>query len=248
MMNRRDALRAFTITSAAALATRWLPAPARAADAAPAPIAPTPGAEPFVLAPLPYTANALEPHLDAATMEIHHGKHHAAYVKNLNKAVAPYPELAARPVEALITDLNALPADVRTAIRNNGGGHANHSLFWKCLSPQGGGAPAGTLAAAINATFGDFGRLQDTMTKAALATFGSGWAWLSLDADRKLSVESTPNQDSPLSQGRQPLFGIDVWEHAYYLRYQNRRAEYLEAIWNVFDWQFIGARYAELAE
>lgn len=246
MMNRRDALRAFTLTSAAALAGSWLPGSAHAGDAAPAPAAP--GSGPFVLAPLPYPPDALEPHLDAQTMSLHHGKHHAAYVKNLNQAVAPYPELASRPVESLLAGLDTLPEAIRTTVRNNGGGHANHALFWQCLSPRGGGAPGGALADAINATFGDFGKLQEALTKAALGTFGSGWAWLALDAQRKLVVESTPNQDTPLLQGRQPVFGIDVWEHAYYLRYQNRRADYVQAVWNVLDWPFIGARFVELTD
>jgi Fe-Mn family superoxide dismutase len=246
MMNRRDALRAFTLTSAAALAGSWLPPAAQAGDATPAPAAP--GSGPFVLAPLPYAPDALEPHLDAQTMSLHHDKHHAAYVKNLNDAVAAYPELASRTVESLLAGLDALPEAIRTTVRNHGGGHANHALFWQCLSPRGGGAPAGALADAINAAFGDFARMQAALTKAALGTFGSGWAWLALDAQRKLVVESTPNQDTPLLQGRQPVFGIDVWEHAYYLRYQNRRADYVQAVWNVLDWSFIGARFAELTD
>ena len=244
MMNRREALRTVTLTSVAAWAGPWFVRDAAAAE----PVAPGPGSEPFVLAPLPYPPDALEPHIDAQTMAIHHDKHHAAYVKNLNQALAGQPELAARGVERIIADLDAVPESIRTAVRNNGGGHANHALFWKCLSPRGGGAPAGALAEAIDAAFGSFDALKDAMAKSALGTFGSGWAWLSLDAERKLRVESSPNQDSPIMQGRQPLFGIDVWEHAYYLRYQNRRADYVQAIWNVIDWPFLGARYAELSE
>lgn len=251
MMNRRDALRTVALTSAAALAARWIPASARGADG----VATTSGpaaagtpAEPFVLPPLPYAPDALEPYLDAQTMELHHDKHHAAYVKNLNKAVAAHPELATRAAEDLIRNLDALPEDIRMTVRNNGGGHVNHSLFWTCLSPRGGGAPSGRLAEAINGTFGDLAQFQEAMNKAALGVFGSGWAWLSFDADRKLLVESMPNQDSPVMQGRTPLLGIDVWEHAYYLRYQNRRADYVKAIWNVVDWSFIDSRYADLVD
>ena len=243
MMNRRDALKSFALASAAAVGSRWI-TPAGATQ----PVAPAAGAEPFVLPPLPFAADALEPHVDALTMQIHHGKHHAAYIANLNKAVAAHPELAARSVEDMIRNLDTLPEDIRTTVRNNGGGHANHSLFWKCLSPKGGGQPQGDLRDALAASFGSFAAFQEALTKAALGQFGSGWAWLSLDADKKLVVEGLPNQDSPLMSGRQPLFGIDVWEHAYYLHYQNRRADYVKAIWNVVDWQFVAAHYVELAE
>lgn len=244
MMNRRQALRAVTLTSVAALSSRWL-AGREASAQPPAPSGAAPAGEPYTLAPLPYPAAALEPHVDAATMEIHHDKHHAAYVRNLNAAVARYPELGVRPVEQLLRELDALPEDIRTTVRNNGGGHANHSLFWNSLSPQGGGEPHGALGEAIQTSFGGFGALQESLAKAAMGVFGSGWAWLSLGRDGALVVEGLPNQDSPLLHGRTPLFGIDVWEHAYYLRYQNRRADYVKALWNVVDWSHVGARYAE---
>ncbi len=240
MMNRRQALKTVALSSVAAVTAAW---------GAPSGSAPAPavsGTDPFVLPPLSYPYAALEPHIDARTMEIHHGKHHAAYVAALNKAVAPYPALARKTVEELARQLDQLPAEIQTAVRNQGGGHANHTLFWKCLSPKGGGRPEGALMESITETFGSFEALQEALSKAALGQFGSGWAWLSLDADHHLVVESLPNQDSPLMSGRDPLFGIDVWEHAYYLNYQNRRADYVKAIWNVVDWQFVAARYAEL--
>ena len=236
MMNRRDALKTLAVTSAAALAGGLVNSTSAAEPVA--------GAL-FALPDLPFAPEALEPHIDALTMQIHHGKHHAAYVSNLNKAIASHPELAEKSVESLIGDLSAVPEDIRTAVRNNGGGHANHSLFWKSLSPQG-GEPEGALLTAIVASFGSFAAFQEKLAKAALGQFGSGWAWLSLDSNKKLLVEGLPNQDSPLMNGRQPVFGIDVWEHAYYLHYQNRRADYVKAIWNVVNWPFVSARYAEL--
>ena len=239
MMNRRQALATMTLSTTALLAHRW-----NAAAQAPAAAAAPAG---FQLPPLAYAPEALEPHIDAQTMLIHHGKHHAAYVANLNKALQPHPDLQAKTLEELIGNLDTLPEGIRTTVRNNGGGHANHALFWKCLSPQGGAAPQGELGEQINATFGSLAALQEAMNKAGLGQFGSGWAWLSLDADQRLLVEALPNQDSPLMFGRQPLFGVDVWEHAYYLRYQNRRGDYLKAIWNVVDWQYVAARYVELA-
>jgi Fe-Mn family superoxide dismutase len=202
------------------------------------------------LAPLPYPTNALEPHIDAKTMEIHHGKHHATYVTNLNKALESAPDLANLPVEDLISNLAAVPESIRTAVRNNGGGHANHTLFWDILTPGGAKAPSGELAAAINAAFGSLDELKAKLEDAGLKRFGSGWAWLSYKkADNSLCVCSTPNQDSPLMQGVAecpgiPLLGIDVWEHAYYLNYQNRRADYLKAFWNVVNWDKVAARYA----
>jgi Fe-Mn family superoxide dismutase len=249
MLTRREALRAFSIASTAALAARWLPnrAAAQAAsmpgDAGLRSPPLTLTGDLFTLAPLPYEPEALEPYIDAATMSIHYGKHHAAYVNNLNKAIATYPALGGRSVEDLIRDLNALPEDIRIAVRNNGGGHANHTLFWETLSPNGGSAPGGALGAAIEAQLGGFDAFQDAMTRAALGVFGSGWAWLSLDSDGRLLVESLPNQDSPIMFGRTPLFGIDVWEHAYYLKYQNRRAEYVKAIWNIVNWPAVESRY-----
>jgi Fe-Mn family superoxide dismutase len=196
---------------------------------------------PYELPPLPYPKEALEPWFDALTMEIHHDKHHAAYVANLNKAVAGKADLEAKSVEQLIGSLESVPADIRTAVRNNGGGHANHSMFWKLLGPNAGGAPAGTLAGAITSAFGSFDSLKEKIEAAGLARFGSGWAWLVVNRG-KLEVVSTANQDSPLMgkavagcEGK-PVFGVDVWEHAYYLKYQNRRAEYLKAFWNVINW------------
>jgi superoxide dismutase, Fe-Mn family len=195
----------------------------------------------YELPALPYPANALEPHIDAKTMEIHHDKHHGAYVNNVNKAIAGKPDLEKLPVEQLIANLNALPAEVRGAVRNNGGGHANHSLFWKLLAPKAGGAPAGKLAEDLKSAFGSVDGFKEKFEAAAMGRFGSGWAWLVLNQG-KLEIVSTANQDSPLmgkavsgAEGK-PIFGVDVWEHAYYLKYQNRRAEYLKAIWNVVNW------------
>ena len=249
MMNRRQALRTLTLATAAAAVSRGWVTRADAQEGAQLvpPPAPSHGANaPFSLGPLPFPPEALEPHIDSQTMELHYGMHHAAYVNNLNKAVSAYPELASKSVEDLIRDLNALPEDIRVAVRNNGGGHANHTLFWNSLSPQGGGEPDGRLGKAIRKDLGGFSDFEDAMTRAALSVFGSGWAWLSLDSDAKLLVESMPNQDSPLMFGRTPLFGIDVWEHAYYLKYQNRRGEYVRAIWNVINWPAIEQRYADL--
>jgi len=198
----------------------------------------------FELAPLPYAEDALEPHIDARTMNIHHGKHHAAYTNNLNAALANYPDLAGKSIEALLGDLDGIPADIRTAVRNNGGGFANHSLFWNIMSPNGGGEPSGELAAAINATFGSFATFKEQFSKAAATRFGSGWAWLYVDGAGNLAVGSTPNQDTPLMEGNTPILGLDVWEHAYYLHYQNRRPDYVSAWWNVVDWDAVAANYA----
>lgn len=197
----------------------------------------------YTLPDLPYSFDALEPHIDARTMEIHHDKHHAGYVAKLNAALEGT-DLADKPVEAVIADLNAVPEDKRTAVRNNGGGHANHSLFWTILSPDGGGEPSGDLAEAINTTFGSFDAFKEEFSNAAATRFGSGWAWLSKDDD-KLVVESTPNQDSPLMEGRTPILGLDVWEHAYYLHYQNKRPDYINAFWNVVNWDEVARRYAQ---
>ena len=245
MLNRREMLRTLTFTTLAASVARWLPGSARGQDGAPLvpPPATARGEGPFALGPLPYAPEALEPHIDAQTMEIHYGKHHAAYVNNLNKAVAAYPDLARRSVDELITDLNALPEDIRVAVRNNGGGHANHTLFWNSLSPNGGGEPQGALAEAIQKDLGGFADFRDALTRASMTVFGSGWSWLALDADGKLLVESLPNQDSPLMFGRKPIFGIDVWEHAYYLKYQNRRPDYVNTWWNVVNWDKAAANY-----
>ena len=193
------------------------------------------------LAPLPYAFDALEPHIDAQTMQIHHGKHHAAYVNNLNAALEKFPELQGKSAEDLIKDLTAVPEAIRTAVRNNGGGHVNHTMFWQLMGPNGGGAPTGKVADAINGAFGSFDAFKDQMNKGGATRFGSGWVWL-VDAGGKLVVESTANQDNPMMEGKKPIFGIDVWEHAYYLKYQNRRPDYLAAWWNVIDWAAVNAR------
>jgi len=195
------------------------------------------------LPPLPYAFDALEPHIDAQTMEIHHDRHHATYVNNLNAALEAHPDLQSKSIEELISNLDALPEAIRTAVRNNGGGHANHTLFWEILSPNGGGAPTGELADAINAAFGSFDNFKAEFTKAATTRFGSGWAWLIVDGD-KLAITSTPNQDSPLMEGKTPILGLDVWEHAYYLKYQNKRPDYISAFWNVVNWDEVSKRFA----
>lgn len=199
---------------------------------------------PFELPKLPYEYNALEPHIDARTMEIHHTKHHQTYVNNLNAAIEKHPELEGKGVEELLKDLSSIPEDIRTAVRNNGGGHANHTLFWPVMGPGGGGEPSGDLAREIESAFGGFDNFKDQFSKAAATRFGSGWAWLSLDGNGNLVVTSTPNQDSPLSEGLVPVLGLDVWEHAYYLHYQNRRPDYIAAWWNVVNWEQVAANYA----
>ena len=193
------------------------------------------------LPPLPYSNAALEPHIDAKTMEIHHGKHHAAYVNNLNAALDKHPTFKDRSVDDLIKNLGALPEDIRVAVRNNAGGHVNHTMFWQIMGPGGGGAPSGAIATAINSAFGDFDAFKDQMNKAGAARFGSGWVWL-VDANGRLSIESTANQDNPMMEGKHPIMGIDVWEHAYYLKYQNRRPDYLAAWWNVVNWDAVNKR------
>lgn len=199
----------------------------------------------YTLPNLPYAHDALEPHIDATTMQIHHGKHHQAYINNVNKALEAYPELAAKPVEELVAGLNTIvPEAIRGVVRNNGGGHANHTLFWTVLGPGCGGAPTGELADAINAAFGSFDAFKEKLSAAATTRFGSGWAWLSVDAAGKLVVESTANQDSPLTEGRTPILGLDVWEHAYYLKYQNRRPDYIAAFYSVINWSEVARRYA----
>ncbi len=197
----------------------------------------------FEVPPLPYDYNALEPHIDEQTMRIHHDKHHQAYVTNANNALANHPELASLSVEDLLKDLSRVPEDIRTAVRNNAGGHANHSFFWQIMGPGGGGSPSGALAAAIDSTFGGLDALKEQINKAGAGRFGSGWAWLTVDSGGALKVESTANQDSPLSEGRTPILGVDVWEHAYYLKYQNRRPDYLTAWWNTVNWAEVGRRY-----
>jgi len=190
---------------------------------------------------LPYAPAALEPHIDAQTMEIHHGKHHAAYVNNLNAALEKHADLAGKSAEDLVKNLSAVPEAIRTAVRNNGGGHVNHTMFWQIMGPGKGGAPSGAIAEAINGAFGSFDAFKDQMNKDGAGRFGSGWVWL-VDSGGKLAVESTANQDNPMMEGKKPIFGIDVWEHAYYLKYQNRRPDYLPAWWNVIDWDAVNAR------
>ena len=198
---------------------------------------------PFTLPPLPYAPDALEPHIDKTTMEIHHGKHHNAYVTNLNKALESAPDLAGKSIEELLANNCAIvPENIRTAVRNNGGGHINHSMFWKIMGPGGGGAPVGNVAQAINGTFGSFDSFKEKVNQAGATRFGSGWAWLVKSGD-KIDVISTANQDSPIMEGKFPVLGVDVWEHAYYLKYQNRRPDYLAAWWNVVNWQEVENRF-----
>jgi len=201
----------------------------------------------FELPQLPYAYDALEPHIDARTMEIHHSKHHAAYTSNLNGALESAADLAGKSAEEILSDLNAVPEGVRMAVRNNGGGYANHNLFWSAMAPNGGGEPDGSLAEAITSAFGDFASFKDQLSKAGLTRFGSGWSWLAVDGGGALQVLSTPNQDSPLSNGMTPVLGVDVWEHAYYLNYQNRRADYIAAWWSVVNWAEVDRRFQAAA-
>jgi len=256
MMTRRQALKTTALV-------------ATAAAVAPTVIAQTAPGAPFTLPPLPYASNALEPHIDAQTMEIHHGRHHKAYVDNLSKALADSPDLSKKSVEDLIKDLDSVPEKIRTAVRNNGGGHYNHSLFWQMMKKDGGGEPKGELAKAIEKSFGSFSAFKEAFAKSGLGQFGSGWAWLVATAPGALLIESSPNQDSPamkppiskdfadfakeyspgkLVSGKTILLGLDVWEHAYYLKYQNKRADYIAAWWNVVNWDFVAERYAKLAK
>src|SRR5580765_998010 len=195
----------------------------------------------YTLPPLPYAPDALEPHIDKMTMEIHHGKHHNAYVTNLNAALEKHPDLQSKSLEDLVKGINSVPEDIRTAVRNNGGGHANHSMFWQIMAPKAGGAPSGAIADALNGSFGSFDAFKEQFAKAGVGRFGSGWAWV-IASGNKLTIESTPNQDSPLMEGKKVVFGIDVWEHAYYLKYQNRRPDYIAAWWNVVNWAEINKR------
>lgn len=238
MMTRRYALKTMTLASVAVATAPTL----RNLSAQPASPASVPDG-PFTLPPLPYSFDALEPHIDAETMQIHHDKHHAAYVANLNKAVAEFPDLGKKPVEDLLKDLTVVPEKVRLAVRNQGGGHYNHSLFWQMMKKNGGGEPAGELSKAIDKKFGSFNAFKDHFTKAAIGQFGSGWAWLVLDGSA-LEIEAGPNQDSPLRVGQHPLLGLDVWEHAYYLKYQNRRPDYVAAWFNVINWDYVSQRFA----
>jgi len=233
MMTRRDALKK-TALSAAVVTAAALPDALKAQAPAPA--------GPFKLPALPYALDALEPHIDAKTMEIHHGRHHQAYVTNLNKAVASSADLARTSLEELIRRLDDVPEAVRAAVRNNGGGHYNHSLFWRLMKKDGGGQPKGALAKAIDAKFGGFDKFKTDFSDAAMKVFGSGWAWLILEG-KELKIVSSPNQDVPLSQGKHPLLGLDVWEHAYYLKYQNKRADYVTAFFNVINWDVVTERF-----
>lgn len=244
MMTRRQALQQ-TAVAAVGAAALWtaagrLNAAETAAQATATTLVRT---GPHILPPLPYPTDALEPHLDARTMEIHHGKHHAAYVTNLNRALAEVPTLAERPLEDLLADLASVPESIRTTVRNNGGGHHNHTLFWAMMKPGGGGAPTGELARALESAFGGFAVFRERFTETALKIFGSGWAWLVWEQGQ-LRLAATPNQDTPVMQGGYPLLGLDVWEHAYYLKFQNRRADYIAAWWNVVNWDFVTERFA----
>lgn len=198
----------------------------------------------FELPALPYATNALEPHIDARTMEIHHGKHHNAYVTNLNKALEAHPDLQSKSIEELLTSLDSLPEAIRGAVRNNGGGHYNHTMFWQIMAPGKGGEPTGELADAINAAFGSFAAFKEKFAAAGVGRFGSGWAWLIADKGGAVSITSTPNQDNPISEGKTAILGLDVWEHAYYLNYQNRRPDYIAAWWNTVNWDEVAKRYA----
>jgi superoxide dismutase, Fe-Mn family len=238
MITRRSAIKA-TILSGAALLSRDL----QAQQAPPSAPAPAP-AGPFALPPLPYGFDALEPHIDAKTMEIHHDKHHAAYVAKLNAAVVSQPALGSKSLEEILKSLDKVDESIRKAVRNNGGGDYNHTLFWQMMKPKGGGEPAGDLAKAIAKTFGSFAAFKEKFSKEAGGVFGSGWAWL-VTSGKGLEIDSTPNQDSPVSEGKVPLLGLDVWEHAYYLKRQNRRPEYVEAWWNVVNWDFVSERFAK---
>lgn len=197
----------------------------------------------FALPSLPYSFNALEPVIDAATVEIHYTKHHTAYLNNLNAALEPFPNLSGQPIEAILTDINQVPIEIRTAVRNNGGGFFNHNLYWSILSPSGGGQPKGTLGQAIHSTFGSFENFQKQIESTGMSRFGSGWVWLSKKTSGDLVIHSTPNQDSPLQENLFPILGFDVWEHAYYLKYQNRRADYLSGLWQIVNWPEVENRF-----
>lgn len=198
----------------------------------------------FELKPLPYPSDALEPHIDSRTMEIHHGKHHATYVTNLNNALKDQVALLGKNLEEILCHLDAVPEAIRTAVRNNGGGHWNHDLFWRLITPEGSDSPSGELAKALDAAFGNLDEFKARFKTAALARFGSGWAWLVANQDGSLAITSTPNQDNPIMEGKYAIIGLDVWEHAYYLNYQNRRADYIDAFWKVLNWDVVAALYA----
>ncbi|NJM71868.1 MAG: superoxide dismutase [Scytonema sp. RU_4_4] len=219
------------------------------AQNAPSQNKPNPGKTGTIQLPqLPYRYEALEPHIDAATMRFHHGKHHATYIKNLNAALDKHPELKSQTVEQLLRNLNSVPEDIRRTVRNNGGGHVNHSMFWRIMKPKGGGEPTGAIASAIKQNFSNFAAFKKQFNEAGTGRFGSGWVWLVRTKDGKLAITTTANQDSPLSEGNYPIMGNDVWEHAYYLKYQNRRADYLNAWWNVLNWDEINKRLAQASK
>lgn len=241
MMDRRTAIKHLGGAASALLLTETLSAAGASTQAAPAPVA-----GPFTLPALPYPYEALEPSFDAETMHLHHDKHHQAYVNNLNAAVAAHPELAGKSLDELVVGWATLPEAARAAVRNNGGGHANHSFWWPTLG-KGGSAPTGELAKAINEKFGTQAAFQDKLTDAAMHVFGSGWAWLVKLPDGTVAIESTPNQDSPLTAGHTPILGVDVWEHAYYLKYQNKRADYVKAYFNVVNWDYVSGQFAKKA-
>jgi len=247
MMDRRTAIKHLGTAAGALflterLTSEGLPTGQTSAPAAP----PAPPTGPFTLPPLPYAYDALEPSIDAATMHLHHDKHHQAYVNNLNAAVVAHPELAGKSVEDLLKNLNSLPESARTAVRNQGGGHANHSLFWLTLG-KGGAAPSGELSNAINGKFGTLSTFQDKLSAAAMSVFGSGWAWLVKLPEGTVAIETTPNQDSPLTSGHKPILALDVWEHAYYLKYQNKRADYVKAYFQVINWDYVSGQFAAKA-
>ena len=253
MMTRREALKTTALAGAVAAAygavatstnAQQQPTPSMTPHSDATAPAVVPG--PFTLPPLPYAYDALEPHIDALTMQIHHDRHHQAYVNNLNKAITGLADWQDKSIEEILTHLDQLPEIVRTAVRNNGGGHYNHSLFWQMMKKDGSGAPTGDLAAAIDRQFKSFDGFTREFSMAAMNRFGSGWAWLVLGPDKQLSIESTPNQDSPISEGKGALLGIDVWEHAYYLKYQNLRADYIKAWFDVVNWDFVADRYQKL--
>jgi len=240
MITRRQAIKSALLTGGA-LAVNQM-SNSRAQSPLPAPASSAAPAGPFKLPDLPYAYDALEPHIDTQTMRIHHDKHHAAYVNKLNEAVSSQPGLGQMQIGEILKKLDQVNEPIRKAVRNQGGGHFNHSLFWQCMKPRGGGEPGGDLAAAINTQFGSFADFKTKFSKEAAGVFGSGWAWLVLNG-KTLEIDSTPNQDSPVSQGKVPILGLDVWEHAYYLKNQNRRPEYITAWWNVVNWDFVGDQY-----
>jgi len=245
-VNRRTAMLQMGALASAALLTETLSAEGWPTGQTPAATPPPPPTGPFTLPPLPYAYDALEPYFDAVTMHLHHDKHHQAYVNNLNIAVAAHPELAGKNVWELVENLNSLPESARIAVRNQGGGHANHSFWWPTLG-KGGVAPTGELAKAIDAKFGSLATFQDKLTAASMSVFGSGWAWLVKLPDGTVAIETTPNQDTPLTVGHKPVIGVDVWEHAYYLKYQNRRADYVKAFFPVLNWDYVSGQFARKA-